>query len=52
GLFRSPKGTVAPGEFARELGLDEQSPALPHWLSDWSQSCDDMSLQLRGEEAR
>ena len=51
GLFRSPKGTVAPGEFARELGLAEQSPALPHWLSAWSQSCDDMSLQLRGEEA-
>ena len=48
---RSPKGTVAPGEFARELGLDEQSPALPHWLGAWSQSCDDMSLQLRGEEA-
>lgn len=51
GLFRSPKGTVAPSEFARELGLAEQSPALPHWLSVWSQSCDDMSLQLRGEEA-
>ena len=36
---------------AHELGLAEQSPALPHWLSAWSQSCDDMSLHLRGEEA-
>ncbi len=50
GLFRSPKGSVAPGEFARYLGLDEQSPAMPKWLSGWSHSCDEMSVQLRGEE--
>lgn len=51
GLFRSAKGTVAPAEFVRELGLSEQSPALPHWLLDWSTSCDSMSRCLRDEEA-
>jgi acyl-CoA thioesterase FadM len=50
GLFRAPTGTLAPSEFVRELGLAEQSPEMPKWLTDWSQSCDDMSLQLRGEE--
>ncbi|AZC30361.1 thioesterase family protein [Pseudomonas chlororaphis] len=50
GLFRSAKGTIAPGEFVHELGLD-LSPELPQWLKDWSQSCDDMSIQLRAEEA-
>ncbi|MNR50551.1 hypothetical protein D3C85_1700810 [compost metagenome] len=50
GLFRAGKGTVAPSELVRELGLAEQPPALSQWLTDWSQSCDHMSLQLRGEE--
>jgi acyl-CoA thioesterase FadM len=52
GVFRTGKGTVAPGEFARELGLDEQSPPMPTWLTDWSQSCNDMSAQLREEEGQ
>ncbi|UVL38304.1 thioesterase family protein [Pseudomonas sp. B21-040] len=52
GVFRAGKGTVAPGEFARELGLDEQSPPMPTWLTDWSQSCNDMSAQLREEEGQ
>ncbi|KJZ36965.1 MULTISPECIES: thioesterase family protein [Pseudomonas] len=52
GVFRTGKGTVAPGEFARELGLDEQSPPMPAWLTDWSQSCNDMSAQLREEEGQ
>jgi hypothetical protein len=43
---------VVPGEFARELGLDEQSPPMPTWLTDWSQSCNDMSAQLREEEGQ
>ena len=50
GLFRGPKGTVAPAEFARELGVDE-SPALPGWLQDWSASCDGLSEHLREAEA-
>lgn len=50
GLFRSPRGTVPPGEFARALGLDEHSPEMPAWLREWSASCDEMSLQLRVEE--
>ncbi|CAI8740169.1 thioesterase family protein [Pseudomonas sp. IT-P176] len=50
GLFRSGKGTVAPSEFVEEMGLAPQSPPLPEWLAAWSQSCDDLSLQLRDEE--
>ena len=50
GLFRSAKGTLPPADFVRELGLDEASPPMPQWLSDWAQSCDAMSVQLRGEE--
>ncbi len=50
GLFRSAKGTMAPGEFVRALGLPEQSPEMPAWLTSWSASCDLMSRQLRGEE--
>ncbi|MHC8372605.1 thioesterase family protein [Pseudomonas sp. MDT1-85] len=50
GLFRAAKGTVSPVEFVRELGLAEQSPEMSTWLTTWSQSCDDMSRQLREEE--
>lgn len=50
GVFRAPTGTLSPSEFARELGLAEQSPELPNWLAAWSRSCDDMSVQLREEE--
>lgn len=50
GLFRGPKGCVAPAEFARALGLDEQSPALPRWLAEWSASCDGLSACLREAE--
>jgi hypothetical protein len=50
GLFRSAKGTLPPADFLRELGLAETSPPLPQWLSDWAQSCEAMSVQLRGEE--
>lgn len=50
GVFRAQAGTLSPAEFARDLGLAEQSPELPNWLAAWSQSCDDMSGQLREEE--
>lgn len=50
GLFRSAKGTLPTADFLRELGLAETSPPLPQWLSDWAQSCEAMSVQLRGEE--
>lgn len=50
GLFRGAKGTVAPVEFARALGLAEQSPPLPRWLSEWSASCDGLSSTLREAE--
>jgi len=51
GLFRSSKGIIPPGEFVRELGLLEKSPAMPQWLTSWSASCDAMSGQLREEES-
>lgn len=50
GLFRAAKGTVSPAAFAHELGVPEQSPALPGWLSEWSASCEQLSRQLRSEE--
>lgn len=50
GLFRSSQGTVSPHEIARDLGVAETPPDMPHWLKAWSESCDDMSVQLRGEE--
>lgn len=52
GVFRSSKGLVHPGEFVREMGLEEQSPVLPSWLQEWSTSCDAMSDELRGEAMR
>ncbi|WAF83874.1 thioesterase family protein [Metapseudomonas otitidis] len=52
GLFRSPKGPVAPGEFVQELGVSAESPTLPDWLGDWSTSCDGLSQGLRQEEGR
>ncbi|MCU1740961.1 MULTISPECIES: acyl-CoA thioesterase [Pseudomonas] len=50
GLFRSARGTVAPGEFVREMGLTEQPADMPKWLTDWSSCCDDMSAEIREEE--
>jgi len=32
------------------MGLEPQSPALPDWLSNWSDSCDKLSSALRDEE--
>lgn len=51
GVFRAARGTLPPLEIVRDLGVPEQSPALPEWLMRWSASCDAMSLQLREEEA-
>lgn len=51
GVFRSSTGTVPPVDIVRDLGVPEQSPPLPAWLTAWSQSCDGMSAQLREEEA-
>lgn len=50
GLFRSNKGLVSPIELVREIGMTEASPELPIWLKTWSNSCDQMSAQLREEE--
>lgn len=50
GLFRSNKGPVPPLELVREIGTTQPSSELPAWLTAWSNSCDQMSLQLRREE--
>lgn len=50
GLFRSAKGSVPPNEFAKEMGLAKCSPEMPKWLTAWSDSCTEMSQQLREEE--
>ncbi|MYM21997.1 thioesterase [Duganella sp. FT135W] len=52
GVFRAPKGTVPPAVLIKDLGLPEQSPAMPDWLTAWSARCDGMSAQLRHEEAK
>lgn len=52
GVFRAAQGTLAPAEIVRDLGVPEQSPALPDWLLRWSASCDGLSGQLRAEEGR
>ena len=43
GLFRSADGTIPPDDFVRELGIAERPPVMSKWLTDWSQSCDDMN---------
>lgn len=52
GVFRSAKGLVHPQEFVREMNLNPQSPELPQWLKDWSESCDVLSTQLRAGDLR
>lgn len=49
GLFRGPKGNLAPAELIAEMGL-QHSPPLPEWLARWSASCDELSAGLRDEE--
>ena len=51
GVFRAASDLVKPSEIVRDLGMPEQSPPLPAWLLQWSDSCDGMSAQLREEEA-
>lgn len=51
GVFRSRNGTVSPAELASELEMDEQSPPLPQWLTEWSDSCDKLSIEIRETEA-
>lgn len=51
GVFRSRNGTVSPAELASELGMDQQSPPLPQWLTEWSDSCDKLSIEIRETEA-
>ena len=50
GVFRSAKGLVHPQEFIRAMNLDPQSPELPDWLTNWSQSCDGLSAHLRAND--
>lgn len=52
GLFRGPQGPLAPGDFLAALGGPAESPPLPDWVLDWHRGCENLSAQLREEEAR
>lgn len=49
-VFKAGRRTVYPGEFFGTLSAHEQSPPLPAWLSQFNDSCEELSLQLRNEE--
>lgn len=51
GLFRGPDGPLAPATFLAALGGPAESPALPDWVLEWHRGCENLSLQLRAEEA-
>ena len=50
GVFKGPKGTIAPAELMSELGVSASSPALPKWIDEWNAGCESLSEVLRAEE--
>ncbi len=52
GVFVSKTGSVPPDELLTSLDHHQPSPALPQWVLDWANSCNDLSHQLRREEGR
>ena len=51
GVFRGPKGPLAPGLLMEGLGVSATSPALPRWAVQWHDGCESLSQLLREEEA-
>ncbi|SHG72945.1 thioesterase family protein [Massilia sp. CF038] len=51
GMLVNKDGPIAPPDLARHLGVERESPAVPPWVLQWSDSCDMLSDQLRHEEA-
>jgi len=52
GVFRAADGPLEPGVFLSGLDLPTESPPLPQWLQEWTQSCESLTSTLRGEEAK
>lgn len=50
GLFRAPGRTIPPQEFARNMGMQPDSPELTTWVRSWSEGCDSLSAQLKETE--
>jgi len=50
GVFRAGRDVLKPQIFIEALGLPSASPELPHWLAQWSASCDALSADLRSAE--
>ena len=49
--IKNPKGGLLnPNDLVVDLRLPSESPALPDWMQQWSQSCEAASLSLRREE--
>ena len=49
-VFKSGRRTVYPSELLGGLSTRTQSPVLPAWLSQFSESCDALTRQLHEEE--
>ena len=50
GVFRAGRDILKPSAFVEGMGLPEQSPELPHWVAQWSNSCDALSEDIRSAE--
>lgn len=49
-VFKSGRRTIYPSELLGGLSPRTQSPALPTWLSQFSDSCESLTRQLHEEE--
>jgi acyl-CoA thioesterase FadM len=49
-VFKSGRRTIYPSELLGGLSTRTQSPVLPAWLSQFSESCDALTRQLHEEE--
>jgi acyl-CoA thioesterase FadM len=49
-VFKSGRRTIYPSELLGGLSARTQSPVLPAWLSQFSDSCDALTRQLHEEE--
>lgn len=50
GVFRAGRTILKPSAFVEGMGLPSESPALPLWISQWSDSCDALSENIRQTE--
>ena len=50
GVFKNTQGSLSPGQLLADLAHHSPSPPLPDWVQQWNNSCEQLSVQLRGEE--